>query len=290
MKPEEQKILNEFLSKTLKVDEEQIAGLYNEAGELQGLQVAYDADAARITKHRTENSNQFNRGLKEGASKIEKEIKEKYSLDSELIGVELVDAVVLSKVEEATKGATKDISKHPEMLKARSEWEKEQKSRDKAWQDKLDAKDKEFSKTKLGEKIRAKALIHFDEFKPILPGDPNKAASWKNTFLNEVLANEFQESDDDFIPLDKEGKPLTNAHGYGRTFKEYVKEIADKYFEYQKSENRSSSGNKNEGGAGGNLSMPKTVDEYEKRLKDPNITPKERIELVEFAKTNLGVL
>ena len=290
MKPEEQKILNEFLSKTLKVDEEQIAGLYNEAGELQGLQVAYDADAARITRHRTENSNQFNRGLKEGASKIEKEIKEKYSLDSELIGVELVDAVVLSKVEEATKGATKDISKHPEMLKARSEWEKEQKARDKVWQDKLDAKDKEFAKTKLSEKIRAKALIYFDEFKPILPGDPNKAASWKNTFLNEVLANEYQESDDDFIPLDKEGKPLTNAHGYGRTFKEYVKEIADKYFEYQKSENRSSSGNKNEGGTGGNLSMPKTVDEYERRLKDPNITPKERIELVEFAKTNLGVL
>jgi hypothetical protein len=290
MKPEEQKILNEFLSKTLKIDEEQIAGLYNEAGELQGLQVAYDADAARITRHRTENSNQFNRGLKEGASKIEKEIKEKYSLDSELIGVELVDAVVLSKVEEATKGATKDISKHPEMLKARSEWEKEQKARDKVWQDKLDAKDKEFAKTKLSEKIRAKALIYFDEFKPILPGDPNKAASWKNTFLNEVLANEYQESDDDFIPLDKEGKPLTNAHGYGRTFKEYVKEIADKYFEYQKSENRSSSGNKNEGGTGSNLSMPKTVDEYERRLKDPNITPKERIELVEFAKTNLGVL
>lgn len=290
MKPEEQKILNEFLSKTLKIDEEHIAGLYNEAGELQELQVAYDADAARVTKHKTENSNQFDRGLKAGASKIEKEIKEKYSLDSELIGVELVDAVVLSKVEEATKGVSKDITKHPEMLKARAEWEKEQKARDKAWQEKLDAKDTEFNKSKLSEKIRAKAISYLDEFKPILPGDSNKAATWKNTFLNEVLASEFQESEDDFIPLDKEGKPLTNAHGYGRTFKEFVKDIADRYFEYPKADPRSSSANKNEGGTNGSFAMPKTVEEYEKRLKDPNITPKERIEIVDYALKNLGVV
>ena len=46
MTKEESKILNEFLSKTLKIDAEQLATLYNEAGELQGLQIAYDADAS----------------------------------------------------------------------------------------------------------------------------------------------------------------------------------------------------------------------------------------------------
>ena len=77
MTKEESKILNEFLSKTLKIDAEQLATLYNEAGELQGLQIAYDADASRVSKIKTENQNQYNRGLKEGASKIEKEIKSK---------------------------------------------------------------------------------------------------------------------------------------------------------------------------------------------------------------------
>jgi len=278
MKVEEQKILNEFLSKTLNIDEEQIAGLYNDAGELQGLQSAYDADAKRVSKHKTENDNQFKRGLKEGASKNEKAIKEKYELDSDLIGVELIDAIVLSKVEEATKGATKDISKHPEMLKARAEWEKEQKARDKDWQGKLDAKDKEFAKSKTQERVRAKANEFLDEFRPILPQDPAKAAAWRNTYINEVLSAEYQESEDDLIPLDKEGKPLQNAHGYSRTFKEFVKDISDKYFEYQKAEQRSSSGNKDGQNNGSAFVMPKSVEEYEKRLKNPDITPKERIE------------
>ncbi len=274
----EQKILNEFLSKTLKIDAEQLATLYNEAGELQGLQIAFDADATRISKQKAENTNQYNRGLKEGASKIEKEVKAKYELDSDLIGVELVDSIVLSKVEEATKGASKDISKHPEMIKARLEWEKEQKQRDKEWKDKLDAKDKEFERSKLLDKVKSRGLVLLDEMRPVLPQDPAKAAQWKQTFVNDLLSNNFQEGEDDFAVLDKDGNPLKDAHGYGRSFKEFVKDISDKYFDYHKAEERSSSGNKETGALPSN--MPKTLEEYEKELQSPDITPKRRIELV----------
>ena len=275
MTKEETKILNEFLSKTLKIDDEQIAGLYNDAGELQGLQVASDADKDRISKQKAENTNQYNRGLKEGASKIEKELKAKYELDSDLIGVELVDHIVLSKIEE-TKGATKDISKHPEMIRARAEWEKEQKKRDTEWQEKLVAKDKEFEKAKILDKVKAKGLMLLDELKPILPTDPAKASQWKQTFLNDLVSNNFQEQDDDFLVLDKEGKPMQDAHGYGRKFKEFHKEIADKYFDYQKAEERSSAGNKE---TTGGTTIPKDVTDIEKELRDPKITPARRIEL-----------
>jgi len=275
MKENESKILNEFLSKTLKIDAEELASLYDEAGDLKTLQPAFDADAVRVKQHRTANSDQYNRGLKEAAEKLEKGIKSKYEFESELQGVELVDAIVLSKVEE-TKGASKDISKHPEFLKARDLWEKEQKKRDADWEAKFSEKDKEFVREKLLEKVRSKGLMLLDELKPILPGDPSKAAQWKQTFLNDLVSNNFQEADDDFLVLDKEGKPLQDAHGYGRKFKEFHKEIADKYFDYQKAEERSSAGNKD---TQGTLPLPKNEDEIEKELRDPAITPKRRIEL-----------
>lgn len=281
MTNEEQKVLNEFLSRTLKVGEEDLATLYNEAGDLTGLQVAYDADALRVKKQGDERKSQYNRGLKEGASKIEKEIKAKYEVESELEGVELVDQIVLSKVEE-TKVVTKDISKHPEMLKARAEWESEQRKRDKAWEEKLEAKDKEFSRTILLDKVKAKGSVLLDEFRPILPEEPYKAAQWKQVFLNELMSYDYQEHDGDFIVKDKDGNALKDAHGYDRKFKEFTKDIADKYFSYHKAEERSSSGNKDSDG--GKPGMPKSEDDAYKELKDPNITPERRIEITNFLK------
>lgn len=281
MTKEESKILNEFLSKTLKIGTEDLATLYNEAGDLTGLQIAYDADALRIKKQSEDRTSQYNRGLKEAATKLEKELKSKYEVESDLVGVDLVDSIVLSKVEE-TKGATKDISKHPEMLKARAEWEKEQKKRDSEWQTKLEDKDKEFAKTILKDKVKTKGSVLLDELKPILPEEPYKASQWRQVFLNDLLGYDYQDGNDDFIVLDKEGNPLKDAHGYNRKFKEFTKEIADKYFSYQKAEERSSSGNKDS--SGDKAGLPKDDESAYKELKDPNITPERRIAITNFLK------
>jgi hypothetical protein len=278
---EEQKVLNEFLSKTLKIDAEELATLYNEAGDLTGLQIAFEADATRIKRQKEERDSQYNRGLKEASQKFEKDLKSKYEVESELVGVDLVDSIVLSKVDE-TKGATKDISKHPEMLKARVEWEKEQKKRDTEWQTKLEARDKEFKIAILKDKVKTKGSVFLDALNPLLPPEPEKAAQWRQVFLNDLLSHDYGEGDDDFTPLDKEGNPLKDAHGYTRKFKEFHKEVADKYFSYQKAEDRSSAGNKDS--AGGKAGMPKDEDEAYTELKNPNITPERRIEITNFLK------
>jgi len=281
MTNEEKKVLNEFLSKTLKIDTEELAALYNEAGDLTGLQVAYDADALRVKKQKEDRDSQYNRGLKEAATKFEKELKSKYDVESELVGVDLVDSIVLSKVEE-TKGATKDLSKHPEMLKARAEWEKEQKKRDQEWQDKLESKDKEFARTVLLDKVKTKGSVLLDELKPILPEEPYKAAQWRQVFLNDLLSYDYQEHDGDFIVKDKEGNPLKDAHGYDRKFKEFTKEIADKYFSFEKAEQRSNAGNKDSSGQ--KAGLPKNEDDAYNELKDPMITPERRIEITNYLK------
>lgn len=89
--------------------------------------------------------------------------------------------------------------------------------------------------------------------------------------------------DGSLIVLNSEGKPLQSPHGKNITFEEYEKEVAEKYFEYPKAEERSNAGNKEEKGTGnGDFRPPKNDDEYIARVRDPKITPKERIQLTEF--------
>lgn len=281
MTKEESKILNEFLSKTLKIGTEDLATLYNEAGDLTGLQIAYEADTLRVKKQSEDRTSQYNRGLKEASLKLEKELKSKYDVESELQGVELIDSIVLSKVEE-TKGATKDISKHPEMLKARLEWEKEQKKRDEDWQKKIEAKDVEFAQAKLKDTVRTKGLQYLDEFNPILNPDPVKASQWKQVYLNELLSAKFKPTDgEDPVPVGDDDQPLKDPHGYARKLKEFAKDIADKYFDYRKAEERTSAGNKDSGGA---TNLPKDEDAAYVELRDPNITPERRIVITNFLK------
>ena len=281
MTKEEQTILNDSLSKLFKIEPETLASLYNEAGELINFSPVLDLDADRIKKYKTDSDNQYKRGIKEGASKIEKEIKEKYEIDSDIVGVDLVDQLVLKKIEEAST-STKDITKHPDYIKMQVSIDKQLKDRDKEWEQKITLKEAEFNKQKLFEKVRDRALANLEARKPILSEDPRKAQKWKETYLNELKTGNYMEDGETIIVLDGEGKPLQTAHGKPVTFDEYEKDIADQYFEYPKAEDRSSSGLKPTEQKGSTFVAPKNEDEYMARLRDPKITPAERIQLTEF--------
>jgi hypothetical protein len=277
MKAEEQTLLNGILSTIFKLDGEQLSKLYNSDGDLADLSVVTDADTKRVTKFNTEKTAQYNRGIKEGAGKIEKEIKEKYG-ESDQIGVELVDSIVVKQVEEATKQGSKDISKHPEYIKLQADIGKQLKDRDKEWEGKLALKESEFKKEKLFEKIKDKALVNLETRKPILPTDPKKAQVWKETYLNELKSGNYQESEDGTpIVLDKEGNVMKDSHGNTITFDEFEKGISDKYFEYPVATPRSGSGNQPPaGGAGSGNGEVKTKADALEKLRDPKITPEDR--------------
>ena len=277
MKAEEQTILKETLVKVYKLIPEQLSQLFNEDGDLTNLNCVVDADEKRMQKFTTEKTQQLNRGIKEGAGKIEKEIKDKYG-ESDLIGIELVDSIVLKQVEEAKVAGTKDITKHPDYIKLESSVDKKLKDRDKEWEGKLALKEAEFKREKLFEKIKDKALVNLESRKPILPTDPKKAQVWKETYLNELKAGNYQESDDGTpIVLDKEGNVLKDSHGNTVTFDEYEKSVSDKYFEYPVAEQRSGSGNQNQKEqSSGKNGDPKTKAEAWERLKDPKITAEDR--------------
>jgi hypothetical protein len=284
MKAEEQTKLNETLVKVFKLTEEQLSQLYNEDGDLTDLKVVTEADEKRVAKFNSEKTQQLNRGIKEGASKIEHEIKTKYG-ESELIGVELVDSIVLKQVEEAKVAGTKDITKHPDYIKLETSLASKVKEVEKEWQKKLDMKESEFKKSVTFDKVKTKALTFLESSKAILPADANKAANWKSTYLNELNGYNYLENEDGtFTILDKEGNALKDSHSNIRTFDEIIKECADKYFDYPAANARSSSGNQQSGQQSGNGEVKTKADALAK-LKDPKINDSDRKKYTELMDT-----
>jgi len=285
MKAEEQTLLNGILSTIFKLDGESLSKLYNADGDLTDLSIVTEADTKRVSKFNTEKTAQLNRGIKEGAEKIEKSIKEKYG-ESDLIGVELVESIIIKHVEDATKAGSKDISKHPEYVKLEASLSDKLKARDKEWEGKLALKDSEFKREKLFEKIKDKALVNLETRKPILPADPKKAQVWRETYLNELKASNYQESENGApIVLDKEGNVLKDSHGNTITFDEFEKGISDKYFEYPVAQSRSTAGNSSTTGQTTGNGEVKTKADALNKLKDPKINAEDRKKYSELMDT-----
>jgi hypothetical protein len=278
MTDSEKKILEGFLSKTLKIDSEDMAGLYNEAGELITLDKTAEADALRIKKLKGDSADQFKRGLKEGAEKIEKAVKDKYGIESDNIGVELIDEILGAKIEEV-KGAGEDISKHPEVLKMKLENDKLLKAKDKEWQGKLDALNQDFEKRSIKSEAAKIALAELRRRKPILPKKPEKVQTWEDTFVKRVLEAEYQKQGDTIVVL-RDGKPLQDEHGYTVTYTDYVNSVADDMFEFYEAEDRSSSGNRQQSGSAAQEIIIKDKADFIEKSRLAK-TPEERIKIAE---------
>ena len=239
--------------------------------------MAERVDADRVKKLKAENADQYKRGVKEGALKIERAVKEKYAADSDLEGVELIDFIITDKITEA-KGSTEDITKHPEFLKHQHEWEKQLKAKDKELQAKIEEKEREFNKKAVLSKIEKRALDVLDQMRPILPEDAKKAQRWKDKYLEEFRTFDYQEKDGDFIML-KDGEPVKDSHGHMVTFDDFARDTAGGYFDFQAADNRSSSGNKTSQNKPP-VKPPTSDDELYQRMKDAK-TPEERIAIKE---------
>jgi len=273
----EQKKLNGFLSKTLKMDDEELASLYNEAGELTSLTAAEQADTARVTKLKEDQASQYKRGQKEVASKMEAQLKDKFGVDSDLTGVELVDFILTTELEKVKGKGDEDITAHPEYLKLKSESDRMLKAKDKEWQKKIEDLELKHARESMFSKVKERAFAELDNLRPILPEDAKKAQKWKEKYIEDLRAYDFTEQQDGMIVVLKDGKPLQDSHGYNKSFADLVKETAAEIFDFQTAESRSSAANQQ---TQSNFAAPRNEDEFIQKMREAK-TPEEQAKVME---------
>ena len=272
----EQKKLNGFLSKTLKMDDEELASLYNEAGELTSLTAAEQADTARVTKLKEDQASQYKRGQKEVASKMEAQLKDKFGVDSDLTGVELVDFILTTELEKVKGKGDEDITAHPEYLKLKSESDRMLKAKDKEWQKKIEDLELKHARESMFSKVKERAFAELDNLRPILPEDAKKAQKWKEKYIEDLRAYEFIEDSNGIVVL-KDGKPLQDSHGYNKSFADLVKETAAEIFDFQTAESRSSAANQQ---TQSNFAAPRNEEEFIQKMREAK-TPEEQAKVME---------
>ncbi len=286
-----------LLTKTLNMSEDDLKAIILKEGtedELNedALSSLLEKDASRISAIKEANKgsrdDQYKRGLKEAANRIEGELRDAFGLDEELTGAELI-----AKAKEINPGGTGDgkltddkVKAHPAYIALQNAKAEEIKNLNKEWEGKLKGVETEYSVKATRSTVNQQALQHIRSMNPILPEDASKANKRLNLVTNALASYNFSMDGDKIIVVDENGAQLMNEHNNPITFDELVGGIADDYFDFESGDESTGSGkgtgNKNEFGKKGfsKIKVPTTPEELEQAMNDAK-SPEERTALSE---------
>lgn len=296
------KIITGLLSKAYKLDDGKIAELLKEGENITEddvLSALLELDQTRVTalKKASDTTGKFQEGYakakKEERTLFERELKEKYGIESDATGLDLVDTIITEKAPEAGKGKSKeitedDVKKHPAYQSLESKARKDLQTKEQEWQAKVDQIQSDYKKNETFGTIKAKALSLLDGLNPILPSSPEVASNQKGWFVSALEGYEFELQGDRTVVM-KDGKVVEDPHGNSLGFDELVKTTASKFFEFQKNNGGGNAGNNNQGsndqssGAGypAGIAKPKTLEELAAITNDTAIKLEDRQKVME---------
>ncbi|MGG5486261.1 hypothetical protein [Gaetbulibacter sp. PBL-D1] len=219
----------------------------------------------------------YNKAKKEERVAFEKEIKDTFDIDEDLIGIDLVKKVVELKSETSKKGAGKlsddEIKSHPTVIKLLTEKEKAHKDDIQKIKEDNEQVILGMKKERVFGNVSKKALALLDEMNPVLSENPKVANNQRNYLLDRLKGYDWQptENDDDYIPL-KDGKRVEDAHGHGISFNDLVKGAASDLYDFKQSDKRDTPpGGGSGGGSGSGNHKFKSEDEYAAYVTDTSI-------------------
>lgn len=250
------KVLLEFLSKTLNLDEAGVTSLFNEDGSPKddSLQKFLDLDAARVARLQ---KGKFDEGVKKAQKEVltkhEAELKAKFGIDSDKVGVDLVSEIIENKTPKGD-GLTEDaVTKSKWYLDLKENQEKAIKEAVKKEKEAHETYKAQVERGKSLSVVKQRALTLFESYKPILSADPAKAAKQKEMFLNQFEQGNYRMDGERVIMLNTDGTDKTDAHGNRVEFDSFVKETASSLYDFQVTDPKDSpaGGSGGAGGAGG---------------------------------------
>jgi hypothetical protein len=201
------------------------------------------------------------RGTREALAKIERQVKEKYGVESTKVGIELIDEVITERVNGVSKGdpakmTEEQLLKLPavaaindKLVKATNELASITTKATELEQFKTQAEQREFQST-----IVTEALSKFKALNPALPDDAEKAEKQTRLFQKAILDGKYKVEEVDgkkvIFPVDNEGNYITNSHKARITFDDHVKGVTEEYFGITQQGKKSGAGNDNNQGGG----------------------------------------
>ena len=302
-------IITGLLSKAYNYDNGKIAELFkdgetelSEQQQTEILNKILEIDAQRVEniKKSVDKKDAFQDGFKKAKSEVltdfEKGLKEKFGVESDKTGLELIEEVVSKKSEGGQGGdVTEDAIKRSKVFQDMESNLKKQVTTVKTeYETKINEIQDGYKAEQTFSNVSQKALQIFNGLNPILPQNKTVADNQVKFFVNTLKDFKFDVQDERIVVMDKDGKVLEDGHGNSRSFEDIVKETASGLFEFRANNGGSGSGNggQGQGGSGSSYAgnVPKTFEELEKVMSDTSISIEDRSNIMaEYEKAQKGI-
>ena len=246
-----------FLSKTLNVDNEQLADLLFQKSDegtpteqlTEGaLQTLLQLDAERVQRLRPNTKEYFDNGYKKAQSEVssqwEKKLRDKFGVDpdGQLQGEALADAIKAAMSEAA--GKPEKVKAHPEYLTLEAEMRKQAEALKSEYETKLQEQQQAYIREQTWGQASGAIRQAIKGFNPVLPNDPAKADRIVDLFVNTHFREyDYQPDGNGGFVVMKGGQRVENAHGHVKPLEELVKETAQSYFEFHAQKPAGNAGN-----------------------------------------------
>ena len=279
----EKELLAGFLSKTLNIDANGVAALYNADGTILNATALDDLlklDSERIGKIKPDTKKFFDDGYKkaqsEVATKVEKKIAEAIGFETDKIGDDYISDLTnfVSELSKKTTTISDDAVKLHPVFKAREkELSKLLKESEAKTAAEVERVTKENAKALAFAKVEKSALTLTKSKKPLnIPADETKAEKQLRLLVTQHLNGyDFKDVDENGIPqsISKDGKRVEDAHGHAMSFYQLLEKIySDNGLEFQKVDPKQSP-------SGDGKTIPETA-------KKPIVLPKNEAEYLAF--------
>lgn len=209
------------------------------------------------------------RGVREAATKLERNLREKFNVSSTLEGIELIEDIVASQVEAAKKasGGSADPAQmsREDLLKVSAVQEllKEKIAETDTVKQQFEAF-KSDTETRLHADKVARALeAEYMSLRPVLADDEAMKKRQVDFFLKSLDPKRFKVEGDKLVPLDDSGEPMKDAKFNTMTASDYLRANSPFPF-HQHDPNKGGAGanpNPQGGGGGGNVPTFQTQEE-----------------------------
>ena len=302
-------IITGLLSKAYNYDNGKIAELFkdgetelSEQQQTEILNKILEIDAQRVEniKKSVDKKDAFQDGFKKAKSEVltdfEKGLKEKFGIESDKTGLELIEEVVSKKSEGGQGGdVTEDAIKRSKVFQDMESNLKKQVTTVKTeYETKINEIQDGYKAEQTFSNVSQKALQIFNGLNPILPQNKTVADNQVKFFVNTLKDFKFDVQDERIVVMDKDGKVIEDGHGNSRSFEDIVKETASGLFEFKANNGGSGSGNggQGQGGSGSSYAgnVPKTFEELEKVMSDTSISIEDRSNIMaDYEKAQKGI-